>query len=58
VWPADPDSLIAHQQQLAIAAPEPCALDPGTMSIGGCWVCFRVALSVPVLIMIQHGAPQ
>ena len=40
MWPADADSLIAYQQQLAIAAPEPYALDPGTMSIGGCWVCF------------------
>ena len=40
MWPADADSLIAYQQQLAIAAPEPYALDPGTMRIGGCWVCF------------------
>jgi deoxyribonuclease V len=40
VWPADADSLIAYQQQLAIAAPEPYALDPGRLSIGGCWVCF------------------
>jgi deoxyribonuclease V len=40
VWPSDADSLIAYQQQLAIAAPEPSTLDPGTMSIGGCWVCF------------------
>jgi deoxyribonuclease V len=47
VWPADSDSLIASQQQLAIAAPEPCALDPGTMSIGGCWVCFPRGLVGP-----------
>jgi deoxyribonuclease V len=40
VWPADTASLIACQQQLAIVAPEPYAFDPGTMSIGGCWVCF------------------
>ena len=40
MWPANADSLIAYQQQLAIAAPEPYALDPGTMSVGGCWVCF------------------
>jgi deoxyribonuclease V len=47
VWPADADLLIAYQQQLAIASPEPCAFDPGTMSIGGCWVCFPRGLVGP-----------
>jgi deoxyribonuclease V len=47
VWPANADLLIAYQQQLAIAAPEPCTLDRGTMSIGGCWVCFPRGLVGP-----------
>ena len=45
MWPADADALIAYQQQLAIAAPEPRTLDPGTASIGGCWVCFPRGLA-------------
>jgi deoxyribonuclease V len=47
VWPADADSLIAYQQQLATAAPGPFALDLGTASIGGCWVCFPRGLRGP-----------
>jgi deoxyribonuclease V len=45
VWPADADALIAYQQQLAIAAPEHCTLDPGTARIGSCWVCFPRGLA-------------
>jgi deoxyribonuclease V len=47
VWPADADSLIAYQQQLATAAPGPFALDLGTASVGGCWVCFPRGLTGP-----------
>ena len=47
MWPIDADSLIAYQQQLATAAPEPNAFDPSTTSIGGCWVCFPRGLVGP-----------
>jgi deoxyribonuclease V len=47
VWPANADSLIAHQQQLATAVPGPFAVDPGTARIGGCWVCFPRGLTGP-----------
>lgn len=47
MWPADADSLIAYQELLATAAPEPWTLDPGTASIGGCWVCFPRGLAGP-----------
>jgi deoxyribonuclease V len=47
VWPADADSLIAYQQQLATAAPARFALDPRTNRIGGCWVCFPHGLTGP-----------
>jgi deoxyribonuclease V len=41
VWPADPDSLIACQRQLASTTPEPWSnFEPSTTSVGGCWVCF------------------
>lgn len=47
MWPTDADSLIAYQQQLAAAAPEPYTFDPSTTSIGGCWVCFPRGLVGP-----------
>ena len=47
MWPADADSLIAYQQQLATAAREPYTFDPSTPSIGGCWVCFPRGLVGP-----------
>jgi deoxyribonuclease V len=47
VWPSDADSLIAYQERLAAAAPEPWIFDPNTESIGGCWVCFPRGLVGP-----------
>ena len=47
MWPADADSLIAYQTELAARASEPSTFDPGTVSIGGCWVCFPRGLAGP-----------
>jgi deoxyribonuclease V len=47
VWPADTDSLVARQQELALAAPDPAAVDPGAAFIGGCWVCLPRGLTGP-----------
>ena len=47
MWPSDAESLIAHQQRLATATPEPSMCDPSTARIGGCWVCFPRGLSGP-----------
>ena len=47
MWPTDPDSLIASQQQLASAAPPQVILDPGNSIIAGCWVCFPRGLAGP-----------
>ena len=47
MWPADAESLIAYQRQLAAAAPEGYTCDPSTASIGGCWVCFPRGLVGP-----------
>jgi deoxyribonuclease V len=47
VWPTDPDSLIAYQQQLASAAPPQVILDPASSIIAGCWVCFPRGLAGP-----------
>jgi deoxyribonuclease V len=47
VWPADADSLVARQVELALASPAPVAVDPGTAFIGGCWVCFPRGLTGP-----------
>jgi deoxyribonuclease V len=47
VWPADPDSLVARQQELALAAPDPAAVNPGAAFIGGCWVCLPRGLTGP-----------
>lgn len=47
MWPTDADSLIAYQHQLAGAIPQPVIVDPRTMIIGGCWVCFPRGLAGP-----------
>ena len=47
MWPTDPDSLIASQQQLASAAPPQVILDPANSIIAGCWVCFPRGLAGP-----------
>jgi deoxyribonuclease V len=47
MWPSDAESLIAYQERLATATPEPSMCDPSTASIGGCWVCFPRGLSGP-----------
>jgi deoxyribonuclease V len=47
MWPSDAESLIAYQERLATAAPEPSMCDPSTASTGGCWVCFPRGLSGP-----------
>ncbi len=47
MWPADANSLIAYQQRLATATPEPRTCDASTARIGGCWVCFPRGLSGP-----------
>jgi deoxyribonuclease V len=40
MWPTDAESLIAAQQELAGAAPEPWTPHEEPLRIGGCWVCF------------------
>jgi deoxyribonuclease V len=47
MWPTDPASLIARQEELA--ATEPPAWTPGTDEVraGGCWVCFAHGLAGP-----------
>jgi deoxyribonuclease V len=47
VWPADADALIAYQEHLATAAPEPYTFEATTARIGGCWVCFPRGLAGP-----------
>jgi deoxyribonuclease V len=47
VWPADTDSLIARQQELADTASELLPFDPPNAIIGGCWVCFPRGLVGP-----------
>jgi deoxyribonuclease V len=47
MWPSDTDALIAYQQQLAAAVPEPYTGDPSTANIGGIWVCFPRGLVGP-----------
>jgi len=47
MWPSDADALIAYQQQLAAAVPEPYTVDPSTANIGGSWVCFPRGLVGP-----------
>jgi len=47
MWPADVDSLIAFQQELAYAAPEPWRPPHGRPRIGACWVSFPRGLTGP-----------
>jgi deoxyribonuclease V len=47
VWPADADSLIARQRELANSASELLPFDPTNAIIGGCWVCFLRGLVGP-----------
>ena len=47
MWPSDADSLVARQNELALAAPAPAAVDPKDAFIGGCWVCFPRGLTGP-----------
>jgi deoxyribonuclease V len=45
MWPADAQSLIATQQELAGAVPEPWRPHGGRLRVGGCWVCFPRGLT-------------
>lgn len=47
MWPADAESLIAYQRELAGATPEPWMPSGGGLRIGGCWVCFPRGLTGP-----------
>jgi deoxyribonuclease V len=47
VWPTDAHSLIIYQQQLASVAAQQVILDPRSVIIAGCWVCFPRGLSGP-----------
>ena len=47
MWPTDAESLITYQQQLAGAKPSPVILDPGSVIIAGCWVCFPRGVAGP-----------
>jgi deoxyribonuclease V len=46
MWPADAESLIAHQKRLAAAAAEPWSPPTGrSLRVGACWVCFPRGLT-------------
>jgi len=45
MWPADAESLVAVQQELADATPEQWRPTEGTLLVGGCWVCFPRGLT-------------
>jgi deoxyribonuclease V len=45
MWPTDPEALIAVQQRLAVATPEPWVPGGPAPRIGGCWVCFSRGLT-------------
>lgn len=47
MWPADAESLIAFQRELASADPAPWVPSGTGLAIGGCWVCFPRGLSGP-----------
>lgn len=47
MWPTDADTLITYQQRLASAAPQQVIVNPRSMIIGGCWVCFPRGLAGP-----------
>jgi deoxyribonuclease V len=45
MWPTDPEALVAVQQRLAVAAPEPWVPAGPAPRAGGCWVCFPRGLA-------------
>jgi deoxyribonuclease V len=45
MWPADVESLIARQRELADTAALPWTPQDGGIRIGGCWVCFPRGLA-------------
>jgi deoxyribonuclease V len=47
MWPTDAEALIAYQEQLALAAPDPVAIDPSVALVAGCWVSFPRGLVGP-----------
>lgn len=47
VWPADADSLVAAQRELAPLRPEPWTPYAGSLRVGGCWACFPRGLTGP-----------
>jgi deoxyribonuclease V len=47
MWPLEPASLVATQEELAQATPEPWHLPEGPVLLGGCWVCFPRGLTGP-----------
>jgi deoxyribonuclease V len=44
-WPVDADSLIAAQEELAVATPSAWQPDRVQLLVGGCWVCFPRGLT-------------
>ena len=47
VWPSDADALIALQHDLGRRPAEPWTPPPGSLLVGGCWVCFPRGLTGP-----------
>lgn len=45
MWPVDQASLVAVQEELAHAVPEPWRPDWDRLRVGGCWVCFPRGLT-------------
>lgn len=45
MWPVDAESLAAVQEELAAATPELWSPGTGSLSVGGCWVCFPRGLT-------------
>lgn len=46
-WPADEESLLAAQHDLARARPRTWVKPDGPVRVGGCWVCFPLGLTGP-----------
>ena len=40
-WPATEDALVAAQQELAFAHPEPWRPSKAPRAVAGCFVCFQ-----------------
>lgn len=45
MWPPDADSLVAAQDDLSRATPEPWSAPEDRLLVGGCWVCFPQGLT-------------